>query len=89
MPTATVTSKGQVTIPKEIRKLLRVEEGDRINFVVEGSDRVVMRKPSRTLESLKGLLHRKGHKPVTLEEMDEAIIRFQARENDRIKNARR
>jgi antitoxin PrlF len=89
MPTATVTSKGQVTIPKEIRKLLRVEEGDRISFVVEGSDRVVMRKPSRPLESLRGLLHRKGSKPVTLEEMDEAIVRFHSKENERIKNARR
>lgn len=89
MPTATVTSKGQVTIPKEIRKLLRVEEGDRIDFVVEGSDRIVLRKPSRSFQSLKGLLYRKGRKPVTLEEMDQAIARFHARENDRIKNARR
>ena len=89
MATATVTSKGQVTIPKEIRKLLRVEEGDRIDFVVESSDRVVVRKPSRSLQSLKGLLYRKGRKPVTPEEMDQAIVRFQARENERIKNARR
>jgi AbrB family looped-hinge helix DNA binding protein len=89
MATATVTSKGQVTIPKEIRKLLRVEEGDRIDFVVEGSDRVVMRKPSRSLRSLRGLLYRKGRRAATLEEMDQAIVRFQARENDRIKNARR
>jgi antitoxin PrlF len=56
MSTATVTSKGQITIPKEIRKLLQVEEGDRIDFVIEGADRVVMRKPGRSLRSLKGLL---------------------------------
>jgi AbrB family looped-hinge helix DNA binding protein len=89
MSTATVTSKGQITIPKEIRTLLQVEEGDRIDFVIEGADRVVMRKPGRSLRSLKGLLHRKGRKPVTIEEMDRAIARFHARENNRIKNARR
>jgi len=40
---STVTSKGQVTIPKEIRETLGVIEGDRLIFLVEG-DRVVMRK---------------------------------------------
>jgi looped-hinge helix DNA binding domain, AbrB family len=89
MPTATVTSKGQITIPKEIRNLLQVEEGDRIDFLVEGDDRVLMRKPVRSLRSLKGLLYRKGRKPVTLEEMDRAIARFHARENRRSKSARR
>ena len=89
MATATVTSKGQITIPKEIRRLLGVEEGDRIDFVVEASDRVVLRKPVRSLASLKGLLYRKGRKPVTVEEMNRAIARFHARENERIKNARR
>jgi antitoxin PrlF len=89
MPTATVTSKGQITIPKEIRNLLQVEEGDRIDFLVEGADRVLMRKPVRSLRSLKGLLYRKGRKPVTLEEMDRAIARFHARENRRSKSARR
>jgi antitoxin PrlF len=89
MPTATVTSKGQITIPKEIRNLLQVEEGDRIDFLVEGEDRVLMRKPVRSLRSLKGLLYRKGRKPVTLEEMDRAIARFHARENRRSKSAGR
>ncbi|MGH9315815.1 MAG: AbrB/MazE/SpoVT family DNA-binding domain-containing protein [Thermoanaerobaculia bacterium] len=89
MATAKVTSKGQVTIPKQVRRALQVEAGDRIDFVVEASDRVVMRKPGRSLLSLKGLLHRKGRKPVTLEDMDRAIARFHARENERVKNARR
>lgn len=39
----TVTSKGQVTIPKEIREMLGVIEGDKVIFLVEG-DRVLMRK---------------------------------------------
>jgi antitoxin PrlF len=39
----TVTSKGQVTIPKEIRETLGVNEGDKLIFLVEG-DKVVLRK---------------------------------------------
>ena len=39
----TVTSKGQVTIPKEIRETLGVIEGDKLIFLVEG-DKVVLRK---------------------------------------------
>lgn len=38
MPTSTLTSKGQVTIPKEIREALGLKEHDRVNFVKRGSD---------------------------------------------------
>ena len=38
-----ITSKGQVTIPKEIRETLNLIEGDRLIFLVEG-DKVVLRK---------------------------------------------
>jgi antitoxin PrlF len=39
---AKVMSKGQVTIPKEIRKLLKVSEGDRVTFICEGDYAIVM-----------------------------------------------
>jgi antitoxin PrlF len=48
----TVTSKGQVTIPKAIRDLLHIQPNDRVNFAVEG-DKVVVR-PVRTLKDLRG-----------------------------------
>ncbi len=38
---ATVTSKGQVTIPLEVRRLLGVKEGDRVEFVIEGGVTVI------------------------------------------------
>ena len=38
-----VTTKGQVTIPKEIREALGLKEGDRVVFMIEG-ERVVIRK---------------------------------------------
>ncbi len=52
----TVTSKGQVTIPKEIRETLGVNEGDKLLFLVEG-DKVVLRKVGS--EKLSDILSRR------------------------------
>ena len=49
---ATVTTKGQVTIPKEIRDLLHLRSNDKVDFIVEG-DRVLM-APVKTLLDLRG-----------------------------------
>jgi len=49
---AKVTSKGQVTIPNEIRKKFGIRRDDRIDFIVEGN-RVVM-VPVKTLQDLRG-----------------------------------
>jgi AbrB family looped-hinge helix DNA binding protein len=51
-----VTSKGQVTIPKEIRETLGVIEGDKLIFLVEG-DRVILRKVGS--EKLSDILSRR------------------------------
>lgn len=80
MPSATVTSKGQVTIPKEIRRALKVGAGDRLDFVVEGPGRVVVRPGAADIEDLKGLLHRPGMKAVSLDEMEAAIARQHGRQ---------
>ena len=74
MPSATVTAKGQVTIPKKIRELLRLKPGDRIDFVLD-EGRVVVRAATLDVARLKGLLHRPGRPPVSLEQMDAAIAR--------------
>lgn len=75
MAGATVTSKGQVTIPKAIRKFLGVEAGDQLDFVVEERSRVVIRAGNKDATSLKGLLSRRGRPPVTVEQMNAAILR--------------
>jgi len=74
MAGATLTSKGQVTIPKGIRDLLGLEAGDQLDFVVEGQARVVLRPGNRDARGLRGLLHRPRRRPVTLVEMDAAIL---------------
>ncbi len=73
MPSATVTSKGQVTIPKEVRDALAVQAGDVIDFQKEadGSFRVQARKVHAS--ELAGILLRKGRRRVSLEEMHAAI----------------
>ena len=43
MPSATVTSKGQLTLPKAIRDLLRLGAGDRVDFIVKDNGTVVLR----------------------------------------------
>jgi antitoxin PrlF len=74
MPTSTVTSKGQVTIPKEVRDALRVGSGDRVSFVLREDGVVEMRPETVDLRDLYAVLKRPG-KPVTVEEMNEAIAR--------------
>ena len=56
---AKVTSKGQITLPKEVRKLLAVDKGSLVVFETEG-DRVFL-KPVKTLREFKGAL--KGRRP--------------------------
>jgi antitoxin PrlF len=75
MPSATVTSKGQITIPRSIRHALKVGVGDRLDFVLEEEGRVVVQAAVRDVGQLKGLLRRAGRKPVSIERMNVAIAR--------------
>lgn len=74
MATATMTSKGQVTIPKEVRDALRLETGHRIAFQVREDGIVEMRPENVDLMSLRGIL-KSSVKGVTLKDMNEAIRR--------------
>jgi AbrB family looped-hinge helix DNA binding protein len=73
MAVATLTSKGQTTIPKEIRDLLGLAPGDKLDFVVESDGRVVLRAATLDIRQLRGMLRKKGRKAVPLEQMDRAI----------------
>ena len=84
MPTTTITSKGQITLPKEVREHLHVHEGDRVEFVIDDQGKVEMRPLSGSIQSLFGLLLQPGTRAVSVQEMNEAIGRFHAEENQRI-----
>lgn len=72
MPGATVTSKGQITIPKVVRDSLELKPGDRVAFYVREDGIVEVQAETSDVMALKGVLkaHRRG---VTLEEMERAI----------------
>ena len=73
MAVATMTSKGQLTVPKEIRDRLGLAPGDKVELVPCGERAVTMRKRrSVPLRELFGSLPTNGGK-LTVEEMDDAI----------------
>lgn len=66
---ATLTSKGQTTIPKEIRDGLGMKSGDRMTFTLMPDGTVVMRVKNRSVAVLAGVLHKKGRKPLPIEQL--------------------
>jgi len=66
---ATLTSKGQTTIPKEIRDGLGMKPGDRISFTLIPDGTVIMRVKRKSVMELAGVLHKKGRKPVPIDEL--------------------
>ena len=73
MAQATLTSKGQVTIPKEIRELLKLHTGDKIEIVVTGKREAIIRPISKKVDDVFCKLHNPDRKPVALETIDDAI----------------
>jgi AbrB family looped-hinge helix DNA binding protein len=73
MASATITTKGQVTIPKEIRDYLNLDTGSKVDFVIDENGIVKLIPLNVPIESLSGILHRKGMKFATLEEMEQTI----------------
>lgn len=72
MSTATVTSKGQITIPKEVRDALGLETGHRVAFWLREDGVVEMHPENVDLMSLCGVL-KPSVKGVTVEDMKEAV----------------
>ena len=69
MPEATLTSEGQTTIPHEIRASTGMKAGDRMTFTLLPNGTVLLRVKNKTVMSLAGRLHRKGRKPLTVEDL--------------------
>jgi AbrB family looped-hinge helix DNA binding protein len=71
MHESTVTVKGQTTLPKDVRAALGLTSGDKVRYLIlDGEVRILK---ARSVKELRGILSRFGQKPVSLEEMDEAI----------------
>ena len=70
---ATVTDKGQVTVPKEIRDKTGITPGSRLDFEVQDDGTLRVRVLARGAANLFGLVHRPGIEPRSIEAMDEGI----------------
>ena len=73
MPVATLTSKGQLVIPKEIREYLHLQPGDRLDFLIGDDGDVIIRPAVTDVRELKGLLHKPGRPPVSVRAMHDVI----------------
>ena len=72
--TATVTSKGQLTLPKPLRDAFRLRAGSRVVFKLNEAD-AVMKPETCPVDELFGVLKRTGQKPVSVDRMNAAIRR--------------
>jgi AbrB family looped-hinge helix DNA binding protein len=72
MTTATLTSKGQITIPIDVRTDLKVGVGDRVEFVQIAPGRYEVMAATQSVSQLKGMFG-KASKVVSLDEMNQAI----------------
>lgn len=72
MSIATMTTKGQVTIPKSVREALRLVAGDRVEFVDLGNGRFELVAVTRDVSELRGMLGPAGVR-VSTEEMEKAV----------------
>jgi AbrB family looped-hinge helix DNA binding protein len=72
MPTATMTSKGQITVPAQIRAALRLDAGDKIDFIEIEKGQFAIRARTASIRDLEGCIPKLDHVP-TIEEINEAI----------------
>ena len=78
MPTSTVTTKGQITLPRDVRTALGLGAGDKVDFVaIEGGFKLI---PLRNdVRAIKGRFAGRVERPVTIDEMEEAIAQSAAK----------
>jgi AbrB family looped-hinge helix DNA binding protein len=73
MAESTITTKGQCVVPKKIRDYMRLNPGDKIDFVIREDGEVFVRPVILDIRELKGQLKKPGRKPVSLKEMEKAV----------------
>ncbi len=72
MSAATITSKGQITIPKDIRSRLDLHSGDKINFIIDEQGKVSFVPVTMSVTALRGIVP-KPDKPISIEDMNATV----------------
>ena len=81
---AKISSKGQVTLPVEVRRFYNLQEGDRVDFYIEPGTRTVrLMARNAALADLHGLVT--PGEPISQQEIDDAIGDHLVADDDRIK----
>ena len=75
MVTATLTSKGQLTIPKAVRESLHLHTGDRVAFILHGDSEAVMQPVTKSVDDVFGRLHSAGQPSRSVAEMKAAVAK--------------
>lgn len=73
MTQATITSKGQITIPKIVRDVLHLHTGDRVDFVVTDSGEAIIRPVSQSVDDVFGMLSSTTRSTRTVEEINTSL----------------
>lgn len=76
MAIATITSKGQVTIPKKIRDKLGLQAGDILSFNIESGDKITIKPEKASSETAYGILYRENQEALTVEEMESGVAEY-------------
>ena len=75
MVTATLTSKGQITIPKSIRESLHLHTGDRVAFLLHGDTEAVLKPVTKSVDEVFGKLRDEAQPRRSIEEMNAAVAK--------------
>ena len=75
MALATLTTKGQVTVPKKVRDSLHLRAGDKLEFIVTKDGRAILKPVTKKVDDVFGSLYRAEQKPVSVKEMNDSVKR--------------
>ena len=89
MPKATITSKGQLTLPKEVRSRLGVAAGDQVEFKIEADGTITVLPAKGSARHLFGFLQSAQAETVSIKDMDRAISDRAATDDERIRDQTR
>ena len=75
MATSTLTTKGQITIPKSVRDSLGLRTGDRVSFVLRGDSEAILKPMTKSVEEVFGTLYKPSQQRHTVAEMNAAVAK--------------
>lgn len=84
---ATITSKGQLTLPKEIRDRLGLVTGSKLDFIIQADGALFARPMRRGAADLFGLLHDPARAASTVKQMNQAVVQHLAQDDERIRGS--